>query len=353
MTQKEFIKLLERYCHGTCTSDEENLVEKWCDTILANEEKTIEYSLEDRARMFNVIKASKGKEVRYRPFVNTAVSMAAVFVLVFGAAIYFTGFQKHSESSPTASPLKLTDAPVFNNSSKPVLVSLPDDTEVLLFPKSKLSAPLFSKAERNVRLEGKGFFKVTHSANRPFLVFTEKLVTKVLGTSFTVNATRGAEESVEVQTGKVAVYPPPPPPPPRTLPLSGKNQYQLPDFCVTITPNQQVRLDTVQHRLVKSLVAHPLPLQSPEFKATSASGTSPPLLPMSFEGAPVTEIFKALEVSYGVEIKYDRDKISNCILTVSLEGEDLFMRLQVVCNAINGKYQIDETKVIISSPGCG
>src|SRR6218665_1587596 len=168
MTQKEFIKLLERYCHGRCSWEEENLVEKWCDTILANEEKTIEYSLEDRARMFNVIKASKGKEVRYRPFVNTAVSMAAVLVLVFGAAIYFTVFQKHSESSPTASPLKLTDAPVFNNSSKPVLVSLPDDTEVLLFPKSKLSAPLFSKAERNVRLEGKGFFKVTHSANRPF-----------------------------------------------------------------------------------------------------------------------------------------------------------------------------------------
>ncbi|PGH39390.1 MAG: iron dicitrate transport regulator FecR, partial [Candidatus Nephrothrix sp. EaCA] len=72
-----------------------------------------------------------------------------------------------------------------------------------------------------------------------------------------------------------------------------------------------------------------------------------------FEGAPVIEIFKALEVSYGVEIKYDKDKISNCILTVSLEGEDLFMRLQVVCNAINGKYRIDETRVIISSPGCG
>src|SRR6218665_25984 len=221
MTQKEFIKLLERYCHGTCTSDEENLVEKWCDTILANEEKTIEYSLEDRARMFNVIKASKGKEVRYRPFVNTAGSMAAVFVLFFLPAINFTFFQKQSQSSPTASasPLKLTDAPVFNNSSKPVLVSLPDDTEVLLFPKSKLSAPLFSKAERNVRLEGKGFFKVTRNANRPFLVFTEKLVTKVLGTSFTVNATRGAEESVEVKTGKVAVYP--------TRPSAGKKQYPL------------------------------------------------------------------------------------------------------------------------------
>src|SRR6218665_3271255 len=223
MTQKEFIKLLERYCNGTCTSDEGNLVDKWCDTILEKEEKIIEYSLEDRARMFNVIKASKGKEVapRYRPFVSTAVSMAAVLVLLFGAAIYFIVFQKHSESSPTASasPLKLTDAPVFNNSSKPVLVSLPDDTEVLLFPKSKLSAPLFSKAERNVRLEGKGFFKVTHSANRPFLVFTEKLVTKVLGTRFTVNATRGAEESVEVQTGKVAVYPPPPPPPSPPPPL--------------------------------------------------------------------------------------------------------------------------------------
>src|SRR6218665_1988755 len=347
MTQKEFIKLLERYCHGRCIWDEGNLVEKWCDTILENEEKPIEYSLEDRARMFNVIKASKGKEVapRYPPFVSTAVSMAAVLVLVFGAAIYFTVFQKHSSPTASASPLKLTDAPVFNNSSKPVLVSLPDDTEVLLFPKSKLSAPLFSKAERNVRLEGKGFFKVTRNANRPFLVFTEKLVTKVLGTSFTVNATRGAEESVEVKTGKVAVYP--------TRPSAEKKQYPLPDFCVTITPNQQVRLDTVQHRLVKSLVAHPAPVQSPETKATSEAGASSPPLPMNFEGAPVIEIFKALEVSYGVEIKYDKDKISNCILTVSLEGEDLFMRLQVVCNAINGKYRIDETRVIISSPGCG
>lgn len=350
MTQKEFIKLLERYNSGTCTPVEKNLVEKWCDTILAGEKRTVEYSLEDRARMFEVIKASREKVFsvpHYRPkAAGAAIAAAAAVVLaVLCIALYSIHSQKSSEASLPA--LNLTQNPIFNNTSKPIVVSLPDGTEVSLYPKSKLSTVAFTKTKRNLRLEGKAFFKVTHDAEHPFLVFTDKLVTKVLGTSFTINAGKGVEESVEVKTGKVAVY--------RSAAVKGKNSYQLPDFYVTITPNQQVHFDTLRHRLVKSLVTHPALIQSPELKEIPSAWAANSLrseMPMSFEGTPVTEIFKMLELSYGVEIKYNKDKISNCILTVTMDGADLFTRLQVVCNAINGKYRVDETKIVISSPGC-
>ncbi len=59
--------------------------------------------------------------------------------------------------------------------------------------------------KREVKLSGEAFFDVVPNPQQPFYIYTDKMVVKVLGTSFRVKAL-GAEESVAVSTGKVSVY---------------------------------------------------------------------------------------------------------------------------------------------------
>ena len=64
-------------------------------------------------------------------------------------------------------------------------VLLADGTVVTLNGGSTLSYPIrFGEKERRVKLQGEGFFEVTKEVKRPFIVSSEKLSVKVLGTSF-------------------------------------------------------------------------------------------------------------------------------------------------------------------------
>lgn len=82
-------------------------------------------------------------------------------------------------------------------------ITLPDSSKVYLSPGSKLTFPTaFSGGKRVVKLDGMGYFKVTHDATRPFIVMTDKTETTVLGTEFTVSSVSG---DVSLVSGRVSV----------------------------------------------------------------------------------------------------------------------------------------------------
>ena len=84
-------------------------------------------------------------------------------------------------------------------------VCLNDGTEVWLNADSKLRYPLvFGKAKREVYLEGEAYFNVKQDGERPFVVHTNFGKTKVLGTSFDVNAYSGTEGYTTLVSGKVS-----------------------------------------------------------------------------------------------------------------------------------------------------
>lgn len=65
-------------------------------------------------------------------------------------------------------------------------MKLPDGSIVWLNADSKLSySESFSRKNRNVRLEGEGYFEVAHGEH-PFVVRTDSTQIKVLGTKFNV-----------------------------------------------------------------------------------------------------------------------------------------------------------------------
>jgi len=68
-------------------------------------------------------------------------------------------------------------------------VTLSDGTKVWLNSESSLKYPAqFDDNKRIVQLEGEGYFEVAHNKNKPFIVRTNDVDVRVLGTKFNVNS---------------------------------------------------------------------------------------------------------------------------------------------------------------------
>lgn len=85
-------------------------------------------------------------------------------------------------------------------------VTLSDGTKVWLNAESQLRYPTrFDDSERRVELEGEAYFQVHEDAGHPFVVQTEQLSAKVLGTSFNFRSYQHADTHLTLVEGKVAV----------------------------------------------------------------------------------------------------------------------------------------------------
>ena len=84
---------------------------------------------------------------------------------------------------------------------------LSDGSVVYMNSESRLKYPVkFIEDKRVVKLEGEAYFDVTHDEQHPFIVHTEQLNVKVLGTGFNVMAYKGdARTEVTLVHGKVDV----------------------------------------------------------------------------------------------------------------------------------------------------
>lgn len=117
------------------------------------------------------------------PFVKNKrrwiLAAAAVACLIGGWFVYQT----------VSEPEKDMNVVVTKNGSK-TKVALPDGTEVWLNAGSKLSYPSDFKhvPNREITLEGEAYFDVKHNASQPFIIHTDDLDIKDLGTAFNVKA---------------------------------------------------------------------------------------------------------------------------------------------------------------------
>ena len=82
-----------------------------------------------------------------------------------------------------------------------------DGTTVKLFAGSVIRYPVkFSEENREVYLQGEGFFEVTRDTSRPFTVSTNTLKTTALGTSFNIQTSENETKcNVSLVTGNVRV----------------------------------------------------------------------------------------------------------------------------------------------------
>lgn len=273
-------------------------------------------------------------------FAPIRYGMAASILVVLGLFGWYllhptspkTGVTYTDLVAQVAEPL----SEVSNTGNAPQLVILPDQSTILLYPKSRVSyANQFAGNRREVYLSGKGFFEVTKNPTKPFYVYANGLVTKVLGTSFTVQAFDGDRQmKVVVKTGRVAVYAQ------KQLPISNQPESYTLDGIV-LTPNQQIVFSPERTQLLKSLIDNPVPLEETLPKQTFA-----------FKRTPIADVFSALTQTYGVTIVFDEEVMRACYLTASFANEPLFEKLDLICHTINASYKQVDGTIIISSNGC-
>lgn len=185
-------------------------------------------------------------------------------------------------------------------------------------------------SKREIYLEGEAFFEVARNEERPFLVYANGLITKVLGTSFTVTAPKNAAAvKVEVSSGRVAVY------------SEKAEEGKTDNTALIITPNQQVIFRKNEELFQRAIVERPRILVSPE-----------QIKLYTYSDAPVASIFRALEEVYGIPIRYDEELFRNCRLTMALSDESLYEKLDLISKVLEAGYKIENTEIIFSGAGC-
>lgn len=219
-----------------------------------------------------------------------------------------------------------------NQGNEAMELRLEDGTVITLGKNSKLSYPThFQKQKREVFLSGEAFFNVTKDPFRPFLVYANETVTKVLGTSFEIRAFENSKDvTVHVRTGRVSVY------------KQSRIQTGDPETTgLVLLPNQKGTFNRDSEMLVKNLVEEPLPI------APIAETKK-----IRFDEVPATEVFAEMEKVYGVQILCDHELLSKCIISTSIRNESLYDNLDVICRTIGGTYKEIDAQIVIDAKGC-
>jgi ferric-dicitrate binding protein FerR (iron transport regulator) len=270
---------------------------------------------------------------------NNLLRIAALLV-ISGGLSYFAFLYTNKDDSKAQMAQANTPAAEYservNNSAYPLKMILSDGSSIVLQPNSSLRYPQsFNSDSREVYLEGEALFDIARDPHKPFLVYANELVTKVLGTSFSVRAYEDEPNViVEVRSGKVSVFAQP------TGSEVKKSDNPRREGLV-LSPNQQAVYSREDARLTKSLFENPS-LLIPEEEQRN----------FEFVDAKMRDVFAALEKAYGVEIVYDEEIMNGCFLNASLTDESFETKLSLICKAVNATYEIMDTHIIVYGRGC-
>jgi ferric-dicitrate binding protein FerR (iron transport regulator) len=191
---------------------------------------------------------------------------------------------------------------------------LPDCTQVILNAKSTISYPeTFGDTQREVFLSGEAFFEVTENPEKPFLIHTENLQARVLGTSFNIN-----QNSVALLTGKVEVRP-----------MDDK------DSGIVLVPGQKAVHDKSKNVIYKTSYNY-------QQEIAWKDGV------IFFEDANFDKVRSTLESWYGVEFELENSLKLNWTYTGSFENASLEQVLDRIAYLEGFRFKIINKTVKIS-----
>jgi len=257
-------------------------------------------------------------------FQKSWMKTAAVFILVTSAALLIYIIRSETNLGVYQQVAKGNNInQAINHTDSPKMVRLTDGSLAILQPGSSLTYPtLFDEKQRLVQLSGEAYFEIAHNLKKPFLVQTRQITTKVLGTSFTVEAFDDDEYAkVAVATGKVSVT------------INSDSQQSK---AMSLLPNEELTYQQHNTSFKKKRLHSPLPLSTPVIQKS-----------FSFHDVPLAEIIEKLQMAYGVEIRYDKQLYGSIKLTASLSDRPLDEKVKLICKAINANCSFPDGMIII------
>lgn len=265
--------------------------------------------------------------------------VAACFILFVGLKVIYFDRKNYSESVYKQQLALVTDQKIIERINKKTsldTIQLPDGSRIYLSPKSKISyLNDFGNENRTVYLSGKAVFDVVKMPSKPFYVYANELITKVLGTKFEVfSYDNDKDVIVKVLSGKVSVY--------KNPEFDPMSSFTFEKLGVLLKPNQQVVFSREKELFKKAIVEQPILLIPKNILKPS----------FVYDEVPVVAILDEISKAYGVEIVFNREIMSSCQLTSSMAEESLQDKLNIICKSIGASYEIIDAQIIINAKAC-
>jgi transmembrane sensor len=346
MLIRGFVKLLDRYKEGTLPASVRKAMDIWFHS-LKNEPIESNEKAEIGDRIWLGIKAGMANtdEIPLATKVSSWTGAgvwkyAAAASIFLGMLFYFSRDIIYRPDTPAelAWEVKTKWIKITNDADSTRKITLSDGSKVVMEAGSELRYPSnFESNSRAVFFEGSGFFDVTRDSDRPFIVYSGAVLTRVLGTSFTIKAipqTGGTE--VAVVTGKVMVE--------KARRVKNGTKPTGEGIRIVLTPNKTVTFFKDSHQYVTGLVASPVLLTSQ--KAYLKPGA------FNFDETPLAEILQKLEKAYGIEISVSNDEILSCPVTADLTSDNLYEKIEIIGAVLNASYEITGNSILLTGGGC-
>ena len=237
------------------------------------------------------------------------IAVAAAVILVMLSAWWLLPVTK---PAPT-----LTAALPETQHSSNKIITLPDGSVVTLNENSQLDYPAaFDGHSREVYLRGEAFFEVAPDKNKPFLVHTGAIVTRVLGTSFNIRATGDDSPiAVTVTTGKVQV------------------QKDNKAIVAELLPGDQLILD-------KAAIA-PLVTKANMKEVLVWKKDEPVFEDVSFEAA-----IPLINKYYGIDIRFRDESLRVKKFTGNFINDPMKQALDVICELTHAQWEKGQDSII-------
>jgi len=263
----------------------------------------------DNMEMVQSDRSKLKKELRQIKNTNKVISLqyknwaaAASLVFLIGLSVFF--YQTSNTVESKQFTVKLGEH---------AQIKLSDGTKIWLNAGSVLKYPKEFKGDtREVYLSGEAFFDVAKDKKHPFIIHTNKMDTKVLGTSFNVQAYPDQKtQEVSVATGRVNVK----------STVTEENVY--------VTPGQKVVFKSQDNKLqaFKDIPVNTISLWRKNI--------------MVFEETPLSEVVATINRNYNVAIEVKNKNLNDLKISAYFKELPADQVIGLVCNIINAQYKMD------------
>jgi len=244
-------------------------------------------------------------------FFGSFYRIAAVLVigLVFGYSIYFiTG---------------RTSTLTYTSLSGKETIKLPDGSMVTLNMGAEIVYPKkFSSDNRLVKFTGEGFFQIEKNPQKPFIITSNGLSIRVLGTSFNVKSISEAPViEVVVSSGKVAVY-------------SGSDR----EHESTVVPGERAVYDK---KLKEIRISENSNLNFLSWKTGK----------IVFKNSSVPEVLETLSSVYNRKFSLGDADIADCKITVEFSNQELPAVLKILEETLDIQFTVEGDSIVLHG-GC-
>ena len=314
-------KLVDKYLKGECSPEENATIHEWYDSFEngSDMENIIPFDQREelRRRLLSRIKSriisAEGNSIERKFNISKALiyissGIAAMLVLAVGLSLL---------SRKATVPENFKNIRIVNMTKTIQRIVLSDSSIVWLNPKSSLNYPeKFSLEERKVQMQGEAFFEISTDSMRPFLIYSDNVITRVLGTSFRIRAYESVPVEVSVLTGKVSVK------------LIEKSASEL-----ILLPNQKATYQKSTDLLEKDT----------ELKASAMSIWQKET--MTFDNQTIKEVIEVLNRQFNVNISVEDEKLLSYVLKADFNDQSLPSILEMLQKSLGVEYELNDRQI--------